>query len=120
MLKKAVVTSVRYAALSQITNSNEPRRVCCSSLLIEAPVLRCWQHATFPKRSNQNGVVTVPFHAVAGPAEQLQILEVIGAAMTLRHDVIHGEVPKRKRDTAAAATSLLFSEERVPVRPVVR
>ena len=34
--------------------------------------------------------------------------------MTLRHDVIHGEVPKRKRDTAAAAASLLFSEERVP------
>ena len=81
-----------------------PPRVCCSSLLIEAPVLRCWQHATFPKRSNQNGVVTVPFHAVAGPAEQLQILKVIGAALTLRHDVI-GEMLSHRFPTLVPGIS---------------
>ena len=63
-------------------------------------------------------MVTVPFHAVAGPAEQLQILEVIGAAMTLRDDVIHGEVAKRERHTAAPTAPFLFPEQLMLVRPV--
>ena len=45
---------------------------------------------------------------------------MVGAALALRHDVVHGEVPKGKHRATAGAVSFLLPEELVLVRPVVR
>ena len=63
---------------------------------------------------------SVPLDRVARRAQQLQVLVVIGAAPAVRHDVVNGEVPERKRELAAVATTLLLTEEPVLVRPIVR
>ena len=60
------------------------------------------------------------FLAVAGVAEKLQIINVMGAAFRLRHNMIDGEILERKCDAAAIAKSLLLAKERVLVRLVVR
>ena len=65
-------------------------------------------------------MVTVPFHAVAGPAEQLQILDVIGTAITARDNMVHREVPKREDGSTAVTVALLLPKELMFVRPVVR
>ena len=57
---------------------------------------------------------------VAGAAEQLQVVQVVGPATDARNDVIDGHVAEREQNAAARAVALLFSVERVPVRPVVR
>ena len=67
----------------------------------------------------QLGLRPGPLGAVAGAAEQLQVLDVVGTALRPRDDVVDLEVAERERHTAPSALAFLLAEQGVSVRPVV-
>ena len=57
-------------------------------------------------------------HGIARPAQELQVVHVIGPAVALRGDVIHGEIAELERNLASRAMPFLLSEKQVFVCPV--
>ena len=60
----------------------------------------------------------VAFDGVAGPAEQLQVVQVVRPASALRHHVVNGEVAEGEHHPTAVAQALLLPVEDVLVLPV--
>ena len=54
-----------------------------------------------------------PLLAVASVAEQLQVVDVMGAALRLRHNMVDSEVLERESNSTAVTKALLLTEESV-------
>ena len=59
-------------------------------------------------------------HRVARPAQKLQVVEVVRAALTLWHHVVDGEVTEWEDHATASTPPLLLPEYLVLVRSVAR
>ena len=68
---------------------------------------------------DQLGLGAGALEAVAGVAEELQVVEVVGAAFGLEDDVVDGEVLEGEGDAATVAEALLLAEGGVLVGLVV-
>ena len=87
---------------------NQPVRPRCAST-------RCgeyrWQpslnYSLSSQSHNEFWLSAVPFKAVAGRTQQLQVVRVICSAARARDDVINREVAERKYNSAAVADALL-------------
>ena len=62
----------------------------------------------------------VALHRVARAAQELQVIEVIRAALTLWHHVVHCEVAKLEGHATPPAPALLLPEQLMLVRSVAR
>ena len=60
---------------------------------------------------DQFGLAASPLLAVAGVAEQLQVVDVVGSAFGLGNNMIDGEVLEREGDAATVAKALLLAEQ---------
>ena len=57
--------------------------------------------------------------AVAGSAEQLQVVQMVGSSFDLGYDMIHHEVSELKQRPASAALAFLLAEQDMLVGPVI-
>ena len=65
----------------------------------------------FPQFHDQFGLGSATLLAIAGVAEKLKIVDVVGAAFRLRHNMVDGEVLEREGDAAAIAEPLLLARK---------
>ena len=98
MLGVAVYRPVRYRGVRAVYAASWPRSL---SLMISS----AW--------------VPVPLARLTSAAEELEVVDVVGAALGLGNDVVDLEVAEVEHDPAAGAVALLLAVELVLMRPVV-
>ena len=62
----------------------------------------------------------VALHRITCPTQKLQVVDMVRAAVTLWHDVVHREVAKLEGHATPPAPALLLPEQLMLVRSVAR
>ena len=62
----------------------------------------------------------ITLHRVTCPTQKLQVVEVVRAALTLWHHVVHREVAERECHSTPSAPTFLLAEQLMLVRSVAR
>ena len=107
--------------VSSVPTGIETIRSTASAVLYGCPINRC--NASYTPISFRRGYEVllgpVALERVAGPAEELEVVQVVRAASGLGHNVVDGEVAEGEHDLASRAQALLPPEQDVLVLAVV-